>query len=94
MDWKTVVIGVLALSAVLLGGVVASGLRPEAPAYGQGGVYATYLAVGANVQEEYAQYAIIDTEARKMLFYKVDLTTLKMTPIKGQDFSRDFAKAP
>ncbi len=94
MDWKTVVIGVLVLSAVLLGGVVASGLRPEGAAYGQGGVYATYLAAAADVQDDYAHYIIIDTEARKMLFYRVDLAALKMTPVKGRDFAVNFAKAP
>jgi|WetSurMetagenome_2_1015567.scaffolds.fasta_scaffold27359_3 hypothetical protein len=93
MDWKKVVIGVLALSAAFLGVIVAGNLRPDT-AYGQGGVYATYLVVAANVQDNYAQYAVIDTEARKMLFYKVDPTKIILEPVKGQDFARDFAKAP
>jgi hypothetical protein len=94
MDWKIVVIGALALSAILLGSIVASGLRPENTAYGQGGVYATYLVVGASVQDNYAEYAVLDTESRKMLFYKVDATKLVLEPVKGIDFAKDFAKAP
>ena len=71
MDGKTVVIGVLVVSAVLLGGVVVSGLRQDA--YAQGGVYATYLAVAASVQDQYVHYVVLDTEARRMLFYQVNM---------------------
>jgi hypothetical protein len=94
MDWKKVAIGVLVVSAVLMGGLVANLMKPETSAYGQGGVYATYLAVGANVQDNYMHYVILDTESRKMLFYKVDLAKPALEPVKGADFSRDFAKAP
>jgi hypothetical protein len=90
MDGKTVAIGVLALCAVFLAGLVASGLRTENAAYGQGGVYATFLAVSANVQDNYANFVVLDTEARKMLFYKVDIATSKLEPIAGRDFKVDF----
>jgi hypothetical protein len=89
MDWKTVVIAVLVASAVLLGGVVMSGLRPE-PAYGQGGVYSTYLAVTANVQSDFVNYVVLDTEARRMLCYRVDTAKLTMEPAWGADLVRDF----
>ena len=97
MDGKTVVIGVLVVSAVLLGGVVVSGLRQDA--YAQGGVYATYLAVTASVQEQYVHYVVLDTEARRMLFYQVsqgkDQSKYIMEPVSGRDLTRDFLhKAP
>jgi hypothetical protein len=79
MDGKTVVIGVLVVSAVLLGGVVVSGLRQDA--YAQGGVYATYLAMTANSQENYANFIILDTDARRMLVYKVDQATGVLSPV-------------
>jgi len=92
MDGKTVVIGVLVVSAVLLGGVVVSGLRQDA--YAQGGVYATYLAVAASVQDQYVHYVVLDTEARRMLFYQVnmgkDQGKYTMEAISGRDLSRDF----
>lgn len=70
MDGKTLAIGVLVVSAVLLSGVVVSGVRQEA--YAQGGVYATYLAATASVQPNAVHFAVLDTEARRLLFYKVD----------------------
>jgi hypothetical protein len=78
MDGKTVAIGVLVICAVLLGGVVVSGLRQDA--YAQGGVYATYLAVTANAQENNATFFILDTESRGMLPYKVDQGTGVLSP--------------
>lgn len=89
MDWKTVVIGALVVAAVLLGGVVTSGLK-EKPAYGQGGVYSTYLAVTADVQERYSNFVILDTETRRLLIYRVDPVSLKLEPISGRDLVRDF----
>ena len=94
MDWKTVVIGVLVVSAVLLGGLVVSGLRPDGAAYGQGGVYATYLAATANVQDNFVNFVVLDTQSRKMLFYRVDITTLQLEPVSGRDLNKDFPRAP
>jgi len=93
MDGKTVVIGVLVVSAVLLGGVVVSGVRQDA--YAQGGVYATYLAVTANVQEQFVNFVILDTEARRMLFYKVEQGKWTLEPTIGRNLATDFQhKAP
>jgi hypothetical protein len=93
MDGKTVVIGVLVVSAVLLSGVVVSGVRQDA--YAQGGVYATYLAVTANVQEQFVNFVILDTEARRMLFYKVEQGKWTLEPTIGRNLATDFQhKAP
>jgi len=89
MDWKTGVIGALVVAAVLLGGVVTSGLK-EKPAYGQGGVYSTYLAVSADVQERYSNFVILDTETRRLLIYRVDIAKLTLEPVAGRDLVRDF----
>ena len=89
MDWKTVVIGALVVAAVLLGGVVTSGLK-EKPAYGQGGVYSTYLAVSADVQERYSNFAILDTETRGLLIYRVDIAKLTLEPVRALDLVREF----
>jgi len=94
MDGKTVAIGVLVATAVLLGGVVASGLRPESAAYAQGSVYDTYVAVAANVQDNYANYVVLDTAARRLLFYRVDVGKMTMDPASGRDLVRDFRHAP
>ncbi|MCX5684449.1 MAG: hypothetical protein NT049_12290 [Planctomycetota bacterium] len=93
MDGKTVVIGVLVVSAVLLSGIVVSGVRQEA--YAQGGSYATYLAVTANVQEQFVNFVVLDTEARRMLFYKIEQGKWQLEPASGADLKKDFAhKAP
>jgi hypothetical protein len=93
MDGKTVVIGVLVVSAVLLSGIVVSGVRQEA--YAQGGVYATYLAVTANVQEQFVNFAVLDTEARRLLFYRVEQGKWLLEPAVGRNLATDFQhKAP
>jgi hypothetical protein len=92
MDWKTVVIGALVVAAVLLGGVVTSGLK-EKPAYGQGGVYSTYLAVSADVQERYSNFVILDTETRGLLIYRVDIAKLTLEPVGAHDLVREFRPA-
>lgn len=93
MDGKTVVIGVLVVSAVLLSGIVVSGVRQDA--YAQGGVYATYLAVTANVQEQVVNFVVLDTEARRMLFYKVEQGKWTLEPATGRNLATDFQhKAP
>jgi hypothetical protein len=89
MDWKMVVIGALVVAAVLLGGVVTNGLK-EKPAYGQGGVYSTYLAVSADVQERYSNFVILDTETRRLLIYRVDIVKLTLEPVAGRRLDVDF----
>ena len=93
MDWKTVVIGALVVASVLLGGVVTSGLK-EKPAYGQGGVYSTYLAVTADVQQRYSNFVILDTESRRLLIYRADNVNWKLEPVTGRDLVRDFKHTP
>jgi hypothetical protein len=91
MDGKSLAIGVLVATAILLGGVVANGLRQERVAYAQGGVYATYLATSANMSENNATFAVLDTETRRLLFYRVDVPKMLLEPIpKGADLTRDF----
>jgi hypothetical protein len=93
MDAKTVVIGLLVVSAVLLGGLVASGLREE-KAYAQGGVYATYLAATANVQEQFVNFVVLDTESRKLLFYRVEQGKWTLAdPTVGFDLTKEFKHA-
>ena len=85
MNWKTVAIAVLITTAILLGGVVVNGLREERAAYAQGGVYSTYLAVSASVLEEQANFAILETESHRVMFYRVDVAKLKIEPITGRN---------
>jgi hypothetical protein len=89
MDWKTVVIGALVVAAVLLGGVVTNGLK-EKPAYGQGGVYSTYLAVSADVQERYSNFVVLDTETHRLLIYRVDPTKQTLETVGGHDLVLEF----
>lgn len=93
MDGKTVAIGVLVVMAVLLAGLVTSGLYQERAAYGQGGVYATYLAASIQTRDGNSSFAILDTEARALAFYDVDPTKYELKPSTGQGrrLSRDFA---
>ena len=88
MDGKTVAIGVLVVCAVLLSGVVVSGVRQEA--YAQGGVYSTYLAVTANVQPDMVNFAILDTQSRLLLFYKVEPGRWTLEPTVGKFLTKDF----
>ena len=92
MDAKTVVIGLLVVSAVLLGGLVASGLREE-KAYAQGGVYATYLAATANVQDQYVNFIVLDTDSRRLLFYRVEQGKWTLEPTAGFDLTKEFKHA-
>jgi len=84
MDGKTVAIGVLVVMALLLAGVVTSSLYQERAAYGQGGVYATYLATSIQVRDGSSNFAILDTEARALVFYDVDPTGFVLKPSTGQ----------
>jgi hypothetical protein len=90
MDGKTIAIAVLAAMAVFLGGVVASGLRPEPAAYAQGGVYSTYLATTATVAENLSNFIVVDTAARQMIFYRFDMTKNTLEPTDVKILSRDF----
>jgi len=92
MDGKMLAIGALVVVAMLLGGLVASGLHQERSAYAQGGVYATYLATSVLMRDGYAAFAVIDTEARKLVFYEVDVVRYEMKPTAGKDLSRDFQR--
>ena len=92
MDAKTVVIGVLVVTAVLMGGVVANGLRPESAAYGQGGVYSTYLLTTARIRTNLDSFVILDTAGRKMLIYDYDIGTSKLKPSKGANLLQDFQR--
>ena len=84
MDGKTVAIGVLVVMAVLLAGIVTNGLYQERAAYGQGGVYATYLATSIMVRDGFSNFAILDTEARALAFYDLDPTKFELKPSLGQ----------
>jgi hypothetical protein len=64
-------------------------------AYAQGGVYSTYLAVTAHVQPDMVNFAILDTQSRLLLFYKVEPGRLVLEPVVGKFLAKDFQhKAP
>lgn len=92
MDGKTVAIGGLVVLAVLLGGMVAGGLRPESTAQAQGGVYATYLATTVQVTQDAANFVILDTDTRRMIFYKVDLVKNELDIVAGKDLTKEFQR--
>ena len=96
MDGKTVAIGVLVVMAVLLAGLVTGSLYQERAAYGQGGVYATYLATSIQVRDGFSNFAILDTDARAMVFYDVDSTKYELKPTVGQGrrLTADFRPKP
>lgn len=91
MDGKKIAIGALVVLAVLLGGLVAGGLR-DGTAYAQGGVYATYLAAAAEVREDYVNFIIIDTNTRRIVFYDVAPPKNEMIPTGGRMLDRDFQR--
>ena len=93
MDGKTIAIAVLVAMAVFLGGIVASGLRPEPAAYAQGGVYSTYLASTALVANELSNFIILDTASRQMIFYRYDLVKNAIEPTDAKFLSADFKHA-
>jgi hypothetical protein len=93
MDGKSVAIGLLALLAVFMGGLVASGLRQDV-VYAQGGVYATYLATSVLVRDSFVNWAIIDTDSRRMIIYDMDTTKFQLNPVPpGRIFAQDFPAA-
>jgi hypothetical protein len=92
MDGKTMAIAGLIALAILFGGMVVSGLRPEPSAYGQGGVYATYLGVTAEVRDDLVQFVIIDSQSRRMVFYSFNQANKRLSIAGGRDLSRDFQR--
>ena len=91
MDGKKIAIGVLVVLAILMGGLVAGALRDGA-AYAQGGVYATYLAVAAQVREDYVNFVILDTDSRRVVFYDIAPPKYMMEPTGGRMLERDFQR--
>jgi hypothetical protein len=92
MDAKTLAIAVLAVTAILLVGIVASGLGPGHQAYGQGGVYSTYIALAAQVQESQTQFIIADTANRRVIFYQYNPTDKTLAPVDGVELVNDFKR--
>jgi hypothetical protein len=78
MDAKTWAIAGLVVLAMLLGGIVASGLQKDRAAYAQSGVYSTYLAVTAEVRDDNVDFIVLDTASRRMIFYAYDQATKKL----------------
>jgi len=91
MDGKKIAIGALVVLAILLGGLVAGGLRDNA-AYAQGGVFATYLAVAAEVREDYVNFVVLDTDSRRVVFYDIAPPKHELTPTGGRMLDRDFQR--
>jgi len=91
MDGKKIAIGVLVVLAILMGGLVAGALR-DGTAYAQGGVYATYLAVAAQVREDYVNFIILDTDTRRVVFYDIAPPKYMMEPTGGRMLERDFQR--
>jgi len=92
MDGKTVVIVAMVVLALLLGGLVTTGLYQERAAYAQGGVYSTYLATTAEVNEDLSNFVILDTETRRLMFYRVDVARGELQPTSGRELLRDFQR--
>lgn len=91
MDGKKIAIGALVVLAILMGGLVAGGLRDGA-AYAQGGVYATYLAAAAEVREDYVNFIILDTNARRVVFYDIAPPRYEMEPTGGYELNQHFKR--
>ncbi len=93
MDGKTLAIAALVVTALLLGGIVAGGLRQEKAAYAQGGIYSTYLLATVRAREDTVDFVVVDTAKRRMLFYVYNTTTKKLTPAApGHDLLREFQR--
>lgn len=90
MDGKKVAIGVLVVLAVLLGGLVANGLRRENVAYGQASVFSTYLATAVEIREDVASFAILDTNTRRLIFYDLAPPKYELRPMGGVALTKDF----
>ena len=92
MDGTVWAIAGLVVVALVLGGIVSSGLRQERMAYGQGGVYSTYLVVTAEVRDNNAGFAVLDTAKRGLVFYSYDQAKKKLNMSGGADLARDFQR--
>ena len=90
MDGKKVAIGVLVVLAVLLGCLVANGLHGERAAYARASVYDTYLATSIEVRDNFVNFAILDTDTRRLLFYDISLPKYELQPTTGVMLTRDF----
>jgi len=90
MDGKTWAIAGLVVVALVLGGIVSSGLRQERTAYGQGGVYSAYLVVTAEVRDNNVDFAVLDTATRRLIFYAYGQAEKKLRIDGGADLARDF----
>jgi len=92
MDGKTWAIAGLVVVALVLGGIVSSGLRQERMAYGQGGVYSAYLVVTAEVRDDNVDFAVLDTATRRLIFYAYDQAKKKLNMSGVADLARDFQR--
>ena len=90
MDGKMWAIAGLVVVALVLGGIVSSGLRQERTAYGQGGVYSAYLVVTAEVRDNNVDFAVLDTATRRLIFYAYGQAEKKLRIDGGADLARDF----
>ncbi len=90
MDGKKVAVGVLVVLAILLGGLVANGLRHERAAYGAGSVFATYMAASVEVRENFVNWAVLDTDTRRVIWYDMNLPDYKLQPAGGARLDKDF----
>ena len=92
MDGKTWAIAGLVVVALVLGGIVSSGLRQERMAYGQGGVCSAYLVVTAEVRDDNVDFVVLDTATRRLIFYAYGQAQKKLRIDGGADLARDFQR--
>jgi len=92
MDGKRLAIGVLVVLAVLLGGLVAKGLRHEPEARAASSVFATYLAASVEVRENFVNWAVLDTDTRRIIWYDMALPKYTLQPTGGRMLDRDFPR--
>ncbi len=91
MRGKRIAVGVLVVGALLLGGLVAGGLRERA-ARAQSGVFATYLAASVEVREDFGNFAVLDTDTRRVIFYNMSPPNYELQPAAGRMLDRDFQR--
>ena len=100
MDRKTLAIVVLTVTAMLLAGVVAQGLR-DTPAYGQAGRgggpgisyrYSDYVMAPMKISENADILCLTDTVTQRMLFFKYDGSKELKVYGKGVELAKDFAR--
>lgn len=87
---KNLVIVMLVCVNVALLGVLMLGLAPQ-PAKAQvvgGGT--NYVMHTAKISDNYDAVYVIDLRSRKMLAFRIDKTSKKLTPYTGVDLVRDF----